>query len=213
MCRSQRVMDDDEAQRISDAAVRCLAERGFAGTTIRALAAAAEVPVGRIYEHHRSKQALLGEIAGAAHDARLAQTLAAIEEADGDPVARLEAVIWAHSDFHARHAAVSRVAQAEVRHLAPATQARIAALRDREHAILAEIVADGIERGAFAPADPDTLASSLVAMCASVASWFDPEAQTPRRIARTMCELALRMTSAHGAGVASGARMAVPAAA
>src|SRR5690349_14876568 len=106
-------MDDDEAQRISDAAVRCLAERGFAGTTIRALAAAAQVPAARIYEHHRSKQALLGEIIGAAHDARLAQTLAAHEGAGGDPVAQLDAVTWAHSDFHARHAAVSRVAQAE----------------------------------------------------------------------------------------------------
>ncbi len=195
MCRTQQAMDDSTALRIVDAAVDCFFERGFAGTTIREIASAADVPVARIYEHYPSKQALLREIVSAGYDGLSAQTLAADADAAPTPAARLDAVIWAHSDFHARHARASSVAQTELRSLAVEDRERIGVKRRRLQDLIAEILADGAAQGCCAVTDVVAVSRALLTMCAAIGSWYDPAGlQTPRRVARTYCDLAARMT-------------------
>ena len=219
MCRTQRVMDDTAAQRITDAAVDCLFARGFAGTTLRSIAAAADVPVARIYEHHASKAALVAEIIGAADDALMAQTFAALADAADTPAARLDAVVWAQSDFHARHARASRVAQTEVRSLAPEDRERILATRRRMQDLLDAILADGAAQGCFAISDATAVGRALLSMCAAIPFCVDPaDVGAPRRIARVYCDLAARMTArlpvdAAPAAAERPARLAVGAAA
>jgi AcrR family transcriptional regulator len=196
VCRTQQVMDDTAAQRISDAAVDCLFARGFAGTTLRRIAAAADVPVARIYEHHASKQALLAEIIGAADDALMAQTIAAIADAPDTPAARLDAVVWAQSDFHARHPRVSRVAQTEVGSLAAEDHERIVGRRRRREHLLVAILAEGAEQGCFAISDATAVSRALISMCAAIPFVHDvSDVGVPRRIARVYCDLAARMTA------------------
>jgi AcrR family transcriptional regulator len=189
-------MDDTTAQRIKDAAVDCFYDRGFAGTTIREIASGADVPVGRIYEHYPSKHALLLEIVDAGYDGLISQTLAALADAHDEPAARLDAAIWAQSDFHARHARASSVAQTEVRSLGADDRERTAAKRARLRDLVSEILSDGAAEGSFAVEDPAAVSCALLSMCAAIASWYDPDGlQTPRRIAQTYCDLAARMTA------------------
>jgi len=196
VCRTQQVMDDTTAQRIMDAAVDCFFDRGFAGTTIREIASGADVPVGRIYEHYPSKHALLLEIVDAGYDGLISQTLAALADAADAPAARLDAAIWAQSDFHARHARASSVAQTELRSLGAEDRQRIAAKRARLRDLFSELLVEGAAQGCFAVEDPAAVSCALLSMCAAIASWYDPDGlQTPRRIAQTYCDLAARMTS------------------
>jgi len=219
VCRTQQVMDDTTAQRIKDAAVGCFYDRGFAGTTIREISSGADVPVGRIYEHYPSKYALLVEIVDAGYDGLISQTLAALADARDAPAARLDAAIWAQSNFHVRHARASSVAQTELRSLGAEDRERIAAKRARLRDLFTEILSDGAARGCFAVENPAAVGCALLSMCAAIASWYDPDGlQTPRRIAQTYCDLAARMTAdgfteAPGAGDAALDRLAAQAAA
>lgn len=197
MCRTQQVIDDTTAQRIVEVAVGCFRERGFAATTLRDIASTARVPVARIYDHYPSKQALLREIVNAGYDALIAQTLAALAEAPDVATAQLEAVVWTHSDFHARHARASFVAQTEWRSLPAEDRERVLAKRRRLHDVFAEVIADGVESGCFAVAEPCAAGRALFTMCAAISSWYDTDAvQSPRQVAQTYCRLAVQMTGA-----------------
>jgi AcrR family transcriptional regulator len=196
VCRTQQVMDDRTAQRVMDAAVECFFDRGFAATTIREIASAADVPVGRIYEHFPSKYALLREIVDAGYDGLISQTLAALADSADAPAAQLDAAIWAQSDFHARHAHASSVAQTELRSLNDGDRARIATKRARLGDLFSDILVEGEAQGCFAVEDPAAVSRALLSMCAAIASWYDADGlQTPRRIAQTYCDLAARMTA------------------
>ena len=54
--------EKDTKERILDAAERIFAERGFAGTSLRAVTSAAEVNLAAVHYHFGSKEALLQEI-------------------------------------------------------------------------------------------------------------------------------------------------------
>jgi AcrR family transcriptional regulator len=78
-------------------AKRCLLEKGYARTTARDIAAAANVSLAAIGYHFSSKEALLTEalmLAIADWDMELRRTLDTAIRADADPVERFEA-IWA----------------------------------------------------------------------------------------------------------------------
>jgi AcrR family transcriptional regulator len=192
--RSQQVIDDTAAQRIMDAALDGLHERGFAATTVRDIATRARVPIARVYDHHGSKQALLFEIINATYDNLIAQMLAALAEAPKAPAAQLDAAMWALSDFHTRHARESAVAQQEAPRLTERGRQRIAAKRERLLDIVTEILEDGARCGCFAITEPQAVGQSLLTMAAAIPSWYDPTGlQTPRRIARAYRDLGARM--------------------
>jgi AcrR family transcriptional regulator len=78
-------------------AKRCLLEKGYARTTARDIAAAADVSLAAIGYHFSSKEALLTEalmLAIADWDLELRRALNTAIRADADPVERFEA-IWA----------------------------------------------------------------------------------------------------------------------
>lgn len=188
-------MDDATAQRIVETAIDCFSAAGFAGTTLREIAAGANVAVARIYEHYASKQALLSEIVNAAYDGLLAQAAAALADAEPNPAAQLDAVVWAQCDFHARHVRASWVAQTEARCLTGEDRLRVATKRRRVQRMIAEILNEAEAQGLPVAGEIGATSRALVSMCAAIASWHDPAGvQAPRQIAGTYCELAARMT-------------------
>lgn len=91
--------DDDRTARarIRDAAIACFAERGIAATTVRAIAAAAEVSPGLVIHHYGSKDGLrvacdqwvvrrIREVEGDAIDQGLAMSpLSTVRRLEGGP--------------------------------------------------------------------------------------------------------------------------------
>ena len=74
----------ESAERIRAAATRLFAERGFAGTSVRAICEAAGTNVNSISYHFGGKQALYQEILGRVGDNRLAAAQRILGRAPGD---------------------------------------------------------------------------------------------------------------------------------
>ena len=91
--RSREQRTSDSRLRILDAAVACLVESGYAGTTTLTIQARAGVSRGRLLHHFPSKETLL--VAAAQHLAatRFASDGLAAAELPGDPEARIDRVV------------------------------------------------------------------------------------------------------------------------
>jgi len=93
--RSREQRTSDSRQRILDAAVGCLVDSGYAGTTTLTIQARAGVSRGRLLHHFPSKETLL--VAAAQHLAatRFASDGLAAADLPDDPVARIDAAVEA----------------------------------------------------------------------------------------------------------------------
>lgn len=203
MCRTQQQLDDDESRRIADAALGCFADRGFVAATVREVACTAGLPVSRIYDHHRSKRALLGELVSAAYDRLLGQAVAAVADAPSTPGAQLEALVGALVDFHARNPRESLLAFRELEHLEPDVGKRVAECRRHLEELVEDVLATGVRRGAFKVGDPVASARSLLAMTAAMPAAAPATGlQGARRAARTCWDLASRMAGTPGSRAA-----------
>ncbi|MEZ0384372.1 TetR/AcrR family transcriptional regulator [Mycobacterium sp. pW045] len=83
---------DETRRRIIAAAIRCVAEAGCSGATIREIATAAEMTSGSLYHHFPSKAELLRETVVAAREIALPRLQAAARRG-GDVVNQLAAVL------------------------------------------------------------------------------------------------------------------------
>src|SRR5438874_10360092 len=86
---------------------------------MRELAADAGLSVASLYEQFPSKESILLEIIDWTYAVAAAQLEAAVDAAGPDHAARLEAAVWAQCDFHTRYPHSARIADAELRNLAP----------------------------------------------------------------------------------------------
>jgi AcrR family transcriptional regulator len=189
------VIEDLTVERIRDAALTCFCRHGYAGTSIREIAAAANISVAGLYHHVPSKRAILTELIDATHDGLLARTEATVAEAGDESGAQLEAAVWAHCDFHTRFRRESFIGNTELRSLGHADRERIIGKRDRQKLIFRDIISTGAERGVFDVADPPAVTRAILTMCTAIATWYDPRGpEAPRQIAESYVELAARMT-------------------
>lgn len=88
-----QVLKPEIRTRIDDAAVRCFAHRGYAGTSVADIAAAAGTAPANVYRYHRSKEALFDAVVPAdlaiRHDALLDSRVEALADRSS-PVAAAE---------------------------------------------------------------------------------------------------------------------------
>src|ERR1700733_8665614 len=194
MSRAQAVVDHVVARRLVDAAAVCFDRDGYHGTSVRQIAMDVGCSVAVLYEHFRSKQALLLELIDAAYTAGVIQIEATVALAGEDPAGRLEAAVWAQCDFHMRYQRACRVAESEWLHLDAGDRERLARKRGRAAQIVSEIIEQGVATGAFDVLEPEATSRALLTMCGAIGTWYDPGGhEVPRRIANTYCELAARM--------------------
>jgi len=91
----------DTRRKILEAARRMFVQQGYAGTTMRAIAAKIGYTPTAIYHHFRDKDALVAELAGVDFRA-LAQALQQTGT-EGDPLDRLEKIGAAYVEFGLTH--------------------------------------------------------------------------------------------------------------
>jgi AcrR family transcriptional regulator len=208
MSRAQPVVDHVDVQRVVEVALARFERRGYQGTSIREIAAAAGLSIGALYDYFPSKQLILLEIIDATYTAAVAQMEAAVAAAGDEPARRLEAAVWAQCDFCTRAQRSCRVAEAELANLAPEYREAVLAKRVRLWQIFGEIIADGAARGAFDVKEPEAISRALSAMCVAIGDWYDPGGhEVPRQIAQTYCELAERMAGVRLRGARRGGRL------
>jgi AcrR family transcriptional regulator len=168
-----RLLDGRHAteRRIHEAAVRLFYERGYEGTSMRALAMAVGMEMSSHYYHYRSKQDLLVQILERAMTDLIGEVTQAIA-GTRDPVERLRAAIAAHILFHSVRGREAFIADSELRALDPANRAEIVTLRDQYERIFETILRDGVMGGQFDVPDLKVTVLALMGLCSGVASWF-----------------------------------------
>lgn len=158
---------------IYDAAVRLIYERGYHGTSLRAVATEVGVQMSSLYYHFPSKQDLLMAIMNRAMNDLIDTVEGAVSRATG-PEERLRSAIRAHVLFHAERRKEAFIVDAELRALEPANRGLVVELRDRYEGVFAAILREGAEQGVFRVPDAKLAVFALMAMCTGVAVWYRP---------------------------------------
>ncbi|MFF0814785.1 TetR/AcrR family transcriptional regulator [Rhodococcus sp. NPDC003318] len=174
--RSSAVQGTDDATvaDVINAAVRTWVEKGYHGTSVRDLAAAAGVSVGTLYNHVGSKHDLLVLIMNRVMDGLVTRTEDVLFRAGTDPAERLRAIVGVHVEAHAARPYESMLGNTELRSLEPAALALVVSKRDAQQRMFDRVVADGVDRGSFTTTDPVNASRFVVSACTAVATWFRP---------------------------------------
>lgn len=173
---------------ILSAALRIFAERGYGGARIEDIAEAAGIGKGTLYVYFPSKQALLEGVVRAAADPGLAAIESIAVQAEGEPAAVIR-VILERAKRALRNDLAPVFAKVLVAESGRAPE--ISAIYRKEVmapliALIAEVIARGVESGVFRPIDPALAARLLLAPAISTAvtlevfgadaAGFDPDA-------------------------------------
>lgn len=163
-------------RRILDQAAALFLERGYAGTSLRGIAAAAGMKAGSLYYHFASKQALFQAILLRGVEAMVAAFREASEASRGrDGRSRIAAhvrahlaALFEHGPYTAAHVSTFRTAPRAVREA-------IVPVRDAYEAMWTRLLEELAARGEIAPDTPIGLSRLILfgAMNSSI-EWFDP---------------------------------------
>lgn len=154
-----RVRAATRRQAILDAAVNTVAQSGFAGASVREIAARAEVSTGSVYSYFGSRDELLTEVFRVVAGHELEYAREALEQPGADFLTRLESFL---TTFAGRAFRGRRMAEALLfEPVSPAIEAERLALRQRHHRFFSEAIATAVDFGELPEQDP-ALASRAV---------------------------------------------------
>ena len=184
------------------AAVRLLAEHGYAAMNLRMLAKSVGVQAGALYNYIDSKQQLLLWLMKDATEKILAELDAAINGIE-DPEAQIRAFVIFHVSYHIVNRKESSVLQSEMRSLTTKNHRILSSIQriytERVHAI----VQRGVAAGKFRVTDSEVATFALIQMLTGVIRWYRPEGElTPEEMIRVYTEMALGMLHAHQSALA-----------
>jgi len=156
--------------RVRAAAERLFARHGFAAVSMRQIAAEVGVQAGALYLYTKDKQALLFDMM----DAHMIALLDAWQDIDpgGRPMARLEALVRFHIQFHMERQEAVFIAYMELRNLTPENYVAITERRKAYEHVVEGILSDGNTVGDFAVEDAHLSAMAVIAMLTGVNTWY-----------------------------------------
>jgi len=171
---------DGRRRDIIRAAARLVGEHGYAGTSMRDIAAAVGMLPGSLYYHFPSKDVLIEEIFIAGTE-MLSAAIAAAVSGIADPWARLERACITHLEAHLSDSAFATVVASESLKSPPALRAKLVAYRDRYETLFVELIA---ALDLPPELDRSIYRLSLLSTLNAVSAWYRPGGKTPAYIAR-----------------------------
>jgi AcrR family transcriptional regulator len=175
---SRRARGPETREAIHAAAIELFARLGYHATSMRAIAAAAEVQPAAIYHWYPSKEAILVRLQDDFMD-RLTEKVVAALDAQDAPALKLAAAVREHVVFHGLHRREAFVTDSEIRALTDGPRQALIAQRDEYQATFVELIRDGIRDGSLRVSDARVAAYAILLQCTGVALWFDPEGPLP----------------------------------
>jgi len=150
---------DASREAIVGAAVALLAEQGYAGCSVAAVAARAGVATGTVYRHFPTKSALVTELFRVVCSREVAAVVAAAERAGG----LVDGVVAFVETFAGRAMKAPRLAYALlVEPVDVAVDAERLVFRRTFRDVIAARIADAVAQGVLPPQDPQLTAAALV---------------------------------------------------
>jgi AcrR family transcriptional regulator len=162
-------------RRILDAALRLFAERGFDGTSVQEIVAAAEVTKGALYHYFDSKDDLLYEIYHSLITRQLAE-LDRILAAGRPPRDAVREIVAGLIESTAEHIDEAKVFAREMHRLDHEHMHAVRADRRRYHVRFRGLVEAAQRDGAFAAeASADTVTLVALGMVNQLPHWYRPD--------------------------------------
>jgi AcrR family transcriptional regulator len=189
-------MDESTDSRIEHAALNSFARLGYHASSVRGIAAEAEVQPASLYHWYPSKHALLVAIMRRFLEGLHREVVGAVEERSGAP-ARLAAGVWSHVVYHGANQRAAFVSDTELRALEGEERDRIVGLRDGYQRIFEQLIRDGVASGELHCRDAKVATNAILLQCTGVAAWYRPAgALTLSDVADLHVELVLRSLDA-----------------
>ncbi|WP_108384499.1 TetR/AcrR family transcriptional regulator [Yoonia sediminilitoris] len=170
MARKQGSHSDITGPKVHQAALRLIAQHGYAAVSMRQIAAEVGVQVGALYNYTSDKQSLLYDLMHS-HMRDLLDAVAATDMS-GDPVTRLRAFTCFHIRYHLPRSDNVFVSYMELRNLSPDNFTAVEAMRRDYENILEQILRDGEAEGVFSVADTRVSTMALIAMLTGLSHWY-----------------------------------------
>lgn len=182
---------------ILEAALKLFAERGYAGASMRDIAAAAGLKPATFYAHYPSKEHILAELCRIGHEEQYRGVRVAVLDSAPDPRAQIVAYVRAHVAFHTSYPMLAVVANSELHVLGEALGSATFTLRQQSERLLGDIVQRGLDGGVFDVPNAWLAVAAIGGMGLRVAYWYSPDYHvTAEQVAETYAEYALRILAA-----------------
>lgn len=184
--------------RVLEAALKLFAEHGYAGSSMRDIAAMAGVKPATIYAHYPSKEHILAELCRIGHEEQYRAVREAVLAGGSGPRDQIVAYVRAHVGFHTTYPMLAVVSNSELHVLGEELGAATFVLRRQSEELMQDIVKRGIASGTFRVADPWLAVAAIGGMGLRVAYWFSPGDYelTEEQVAEGYAEFALRLLAA-----------------
>jgi AcrR family transcriptional regulator len=184
---------EDKRNRILEAAGELLATKGYAGTSLADIAAAAGTFAGSLYYHFDSREQLAEEVLTSGVRAAMEHTRAAVDGLPSNANARrrLETAITAHVAFMLERSPAALAGARAVGQLPPAVARPLNALFRAYGEYFAELFDAAVADGSLDP-DVDLSAARMLVVGAAnwTAEWFDAAgACSAEEIGQLLCRL------------------------
>ena len=191
-------MVETRRRQIETVASGLFREQGYAGTSVRDIARGLAIQGASLYAHVASKEDVLWAIVRRAADQFEAAADQAERASQGGTVAeRLEALVRGHVGVLTEDVREASVFVREWRSLSADRRARIGARRDAYERRWRELIAEGSQSRAFAPAAPPLAVAYLLTALNGIATWYRPDGPlSARAIAAEYVNLSLRSLGA-----------------
>jgi len=154
-------------ERIVRTAERLFAQRGFASTGMRAIAKAAQVSIGAIYHHFKSKEDILERIIRDELDRRR-QALAELKAAGLPLKDQIQKIVEMHFALLKDKRNSARLFFRERFDPSPSLRARIQDLYDEVANFIADVLGEGIAAGEIRPCQPLVTAYAILGMMEAI---------------------------------------------
>lgn len=173
----RKVPRPTRVQEIIAAATKLFSERGFYGTSTRAIAEAAGMHSGGLYSHFPSKEALLHHIMIETLNHQRA-ALGEVLQSELDPEAKFRAAFLAHvsSNFEVGAQSASRIFLTEWRYLTGPELEEVLEQRRSYERVWDDIISEAIEAGVFRKGlDPHIARLVTLSVGNWAIMWFNPK--------------------------------------
>lgn len=153
----------DTRSGILSAAARLFAERGYQGTSTRAIAEAVSITQPTLWYYFRSKESILLQMFAEASEALL-EGLERIQGSEARPLEKLRLALQHHVSIFAEYPDIMAVWQFEAKRLVNEHGEEMAKTRIRHTEVLMAIIEKAIAAGELKPMEPRLLALAMMAL-------------------------------------------------
>jgi len=181
--------------RILTEAARLFCEKGYHATSMEDLAAAVGIKKGSLYYYIESKEQLLFQIAELVPPTFIANVRALLEDTQLTAEQKVRTAIRRHLELFETETGLawSRVFLREYRALPDEHRGKLLEQRWQYENVFRRLIADGVQRGEFAPVDITMVTRAILGMCNWAIEWYSPKGKlSTEEIASIFSDLILK---------------------